>query len=522
MTKFFTILFIFLFMDSYVMAMANKYEALLLAGEEQIQNKQYSDAVDTYSQILEIFKHGEADDAVARGLEYGGNACILIGNYVKAIEFYKVAIDESERLGNHQVFEACSNNIGYMYAIFKDYPHAVSHFRKALSSALEHGDEDMVGNAATNLVTTYSLMKEPKLASNYLALFKRHPLPDKNLFQYQLLNNEADILRATGHYDEAIVRLKQSLPYINERKGMDLQVATTYYYIGANFKDLRRSDSAVVYLNRSQAVCNRSKMFPYLLYDIYKDMENAYSQAGQEDSMRLYRSKYEKVADDILSDTQFGETSKSRVHYEANKMDNRIFSLDSTIRAQLGIIVLFVLLFSVVVVLSIVLYRKNRKLEFAYDMLISKSRELDTYNEDSMRLRHEYLAMQQDAKNTAFEMSEKQRLNLIEEIEKVLDDKEKISDPEFNLAILARLVNSNTKYVSQVINTTYHKNFRTLLTEYRIREACRMLTDTKNFGMLTISAVAEEVGYKAQSSFVLAFRKVIGMTPSEYKKHAGG
>ena len=151
-------------------------------------------------------------------------------------------------------------------------------------------------------------------------------------------------------------------------------------------------------------------------------------------------------------------------------------------------------------------------------MLISKSRELDTYNEDSMRLRHEYLAMQQDAKNTAFEMSEKQRLNLIEEIEKVLDDKEKISDPEFNLAILARLVNSNTKYVSQVINTTYHKNFRTLLTEYRIREACRMLTDTKNFGMLTISAVAEEVGYKAQSSFVLAFRKVIGMTPSEYNK----
>ncbi len=85
-------------------------------------------------------------------------------------------------------------------------------------------------------------------------------------------------------------------------------------------------------------------------------------------------------------------------------------------------------------------------------------------------------------------------------------------------AACKKTVKSNTKYVSFVINETYGKSFKTYLNEYRIAEACRRLVDQDNYGNFTIRAIHQELGFKTAASFVAAFRKVIGMTPSEYKK----
>ena len=69
-----------------------------------------------------------------------------------------------------------------------------------------------------------------------------------------------------------------------------------------------------------------------------------------------------------------------------------------------------------------------------------------------------------------------------------------------------------------MINDTYGKSFKTYLNEFRIREACRRLLDNENFGNFTIRAIHQELGFRTATSFVSAFRKVTGMTPSEYKK----
>ena len=72
--------------------------------------------------------------------------------------------------------------------------------------------------------------------------------------------------------------------------------------------------------------------------------------------------------------------------------------------------------------------------------------------------------------------------------------------------------------MSWVINNTYHKNFKTLLNEYRIREVCRRMEDKTNFGHLTIQALSNSLGYSSPSNFLRAFKNVNGMTPSMYQK----
>lgn len=69
-----------------------------------------------------------------------------------------------------------------------------------------------------------------------------------------------------------------------------------------------------------------------------------------------------------------------------------------------------------------------------------------------------------------------------------------------------------------MINDTYGKNFKTLLNECRIKEACRRLLDTEHYGNMTIQAIYEEVGYSNNVSFIRAFKRVNGMTPSEYQR----
>ena len=89
---------------------------------------------------------------------------------------------------------------------------------------------------------------------------------------------------------------------------------------------------------------------------------------------------------------------------------------------------------------------------------------------------------------------------------------------DFSLDKLSNLVNSNSKYVSQVINETYHKNFNSFVNEYRIREARRRLTDIEQYGNYTIQTISESVGYKSSTTFINVFRKITGITPSMYQR----
>lgn len=95
---------------------------------------------------------------------------------------------------------------------------------------------------------------------------------------------------------------------------------------------------------------------------------------------------------------------------------------------------------------------------------------------------------------------------------------ENYTRPDYNLNLLATEVGANVSYVSKAINVNGGKNFRSLLNEYRIREACQRLSDADRYGHLTLQAIAESVGFVSASSFIRAFKQVTGTTPSNYKK----
>ena len=123
--------------------------------------------------------------------------------------------------------------------------------------------------------------------------------------------------------------------------------------------------------------------------------------------------------------------------------------------------------------------------------------------------------IEEDGNNETYQNEE-----LLRKIRRVMENVETFCNPDFSLPVLAEMVDSNTFYVSQVINSTYNENFRTFIYEYRVKEAMNRLVDTEKYGNYNIHGIAESVGYKSTSNFISVFKKVTGMTPSLYKKMA--
>jgi AraC-like DNA-binding protein len=87
----------------------------------------------------------------------------------------------------------------------------------------------------------------------------------------------------------------------------------------------------------------------------------------------------------------------------------------------------------------------------------------------------------------------------------------------FNIEDIADELNTNTRYLSQVINETYQMNFFNYINQFRIEEAKVILQSSKS-DKYTIEGIAKMVGFNSKSSFNGAFKKTTGFTPSEFKK----
>lgn len=72
-------------------------------------------------------------------------------------------------------------------------------------------------------------------------------------------------------------------------------------------------------------------------------------------------------------------------------------------------------------------------------------------------------------------------------------------------------------HLTQTINEFLEKNFYTLVNEYRVEEVKKRLLDPK-YGHLTVLAIAHDAGFNSKSSFNMTFKKMTGLTPSEYKR----
>ncbi len=106
---------------------------------------------------------------------------------------------------------------------------------------------------------------------------------------------------------------------------------------------------------------------------------------------------------------------------------------------------------------------------------------------------------------------------IIGRLKRVMTEKELFRNPNLKVNDLAKELSISGHQLSQVLNDNLEKNFSLFVNEYRINEACSLLSKKVN---LTTDAISYEVGFNSTSTFFAAFKKIKGLTPSAYQQAA--
>lgn len=134
-------------------------------------------------------------------------------------------------------------------------------------------------------------------------------------------------------------------------------------------------------------------------------------------------------------------------------------------------------------------------------------------------VRKPYNLRERKIKNAAYRDMIRAELadELYDKIMNIIVLQKKYKDPNYSAKDLAKELQTNTRYLSAVINSRFGMNYSCLVNEYRIKDAQHLLVD-KRYADKNVEEISAMVGFANRQSFYAAFYKNVGVTPNAFRK----
>lgn len=486
-----------------------------------------------------------------------GNILYMKGNYADALSAYFSGL---------RIYNDCKakheggrfyNNIANIYCVFGDYAKGLSYYKKGYESCHKYGDRANEYKILANMTAVSTQIGKTKEARKYHRMSEKVKNPADKENCYMSIFNFALILMTEKNYREAINTCNDLLDYAVKNKMSPRYICSAYRELYKNYMSLGDRDSTLKYLRLCESTAVKHGILHSRL-DVLVKYADFYDSVGNYKAASRYRARYQREKDSIYDTHEFDAVKNEQLLYEMNKYDEYIASLNArekerlqTISRQRLTIAGVTVVTAVIGVLLLLVYRQKGKIDKSYNDLFVINRDFVKQQEFTRQRMLELnnrlksseaelaaLCASQEhsdgageapdtavattaddaaGKNKTLAISEDMRRKLLDAVIDVMENSTEFCSSDFSLARLASLVGSNSKYVSLVINDTFHKTFKNYVNDYRIRLACLRMADTGTYGSYTLNAIAESVGFKSYTTFVELFRKVVGITPSMYK-----
>lgn len=125
-----------------------------------------------------------------------------------------------------------------------------------------------------------------------------------------------------------------------------------------------------------------------------------------------------------------------------------------------------------------------------------------------------------EKKNIKYEkqsITEAEQEKYLVNIEKYMDSEKPYLKDSITLKVLSDKLDIPSHHLSIVINNKLNKNFYNFINEYRINYAKKILKEYQSTS-INILNVAYKSGFNSKSSFNNIFKKMVGQTPTEFKR----
>lgn len=473
---------------------------------------------EAYITLLSLNNDEAADiRALAFNQRTLGRIMLNYGDDKNAIDWLLQSRHNYETAGLDKSIAVNDKFIGNIYVRFNLYDQALPYLHAAVSSFIKHND-------GAELFYAYVVLTELNLRQNRLdsaELYIRkarlaYDVTRDKTMQALLYNNRGEIEKLKGNYAGAIEMFDSTLQLGSGYYYTEVRRQTAYLNLAEVYNNLIQPEQARKYaLEALNAVNGNQKN--NIKYAVYYQLAKSYAPDDADrmqvymDSAIFYLQKHH--ISQSIDMIQFFDT-RQQLHRSQHRIEE--LKAKNTRNRTLFLIAGFVLFVIIAALAALSEVQKDRNR--ALHMLVEKNIKL--LQEE---VRQEKAAWRKN-NNTS-----KRKTNSDNDQEKIrtiyvgfihwLNDEGNFRRNDITLSIAARELNTNREYLSRAINRQ-DLHFNDLVNKYRVMEVTGIFSnpaDVRN--KLTLQVLATEVGFNSNSVFIDAFRKVTGMTPTQFREH---
>lgn len=392
---------------------------------------------------------------------------------------------------------------------------------KAFDMAEKAGSCEVMAAAIYNMSNSWFLDHEKELAA-YVDRYLTSPVM-KRCGKHGFTDKLAHGLKAyyAGDYQGAL-RLFTEMAALPWSRNALPEEMRDYSLLMRAFTHEKLGDNAeaerLLHEMYASASARRQPYIEQAYADILADFFTRRGNQAEADRFRLqaFRLRQKMTSSGMLANLNEIDLREDLEEYTMRLEAERHRSQRNLILGVAGAVVLLL----VIIVLTISLRFARRRTNYIRT-LYEKNREFVAPSESDLPPVHapeSSPAPESAAQQTPVprELTDKER-ELKEAIFRFLDESPEVFNPDFSMANLCKAVESNSTYVSRIINACSGKNFKNLVSERRIRQACRLLDNPADSDLFTIEAICQQVGFRSRAGFSIAFKAQTGLTPTEYR-----
>lgn len=414
-------------------------------------------------------------------------------------------------------------NLGNIYANYGDVSSSTRQYARSIDISLKNDDQQIYLLALLNLMIQAYMADDAEsrryLAAELARLDTVRLRPQPLLASIRLIANgihlssEKDVTGAASAFRNAYDRIDN--PLTPERFKSNILGMISDLYVKNNFY------SEAIAAAKEEIEYNRANGLLDLEGIGLANISEIYRKSGLKDSAEAYRLKSLEISDSLFNTRTYGTIRDLQANSDARFAAEQMLRLEQKRRMTLTITWIVGIAGAICLILLVYSIVKSRKLRRSYeDIYKHVSGSLNSNSPALIPAPHggDHEVETEPRKYKSSPLDDVDMDELASKILSIMENSEEIYSPDFSLDRLAAMTGSKSKHISQTLGEKTGRSFSSLLSCYRVRQACRILEDPEQASRLTLEAIALDLGYKSRSHFATVFKKEIGITPGEYAR----
>ena len=457
---------------------------------------------------------------------YREKAMLLRGlyKYDEAIENYLLAekIAEKENPDFYygiklDIAELKSEELGDVEEALHTYIECFNHYKSKDTGSKDYSY--CYTRTLFDLADAYISLNNPKSASYYNQLgYKNSVVTKDEEMKALFIFNEGSNLISQKKFKAGVDSIKKALPKIIALKD-NSNVMASYFFLGKANEGLGNRSLAIKNYTLVDSMYQKEKVIFPELTEGYNFLINYYKATGNNELQLKYLNTLMSI--DSASQKKYKNLDKIiRKKYEiphllANKEDN-IQSLQGQNKIAFWVVIILSIISIILGLLSYYQRKINAKYKARFDKIIAEPRIIEQNNseENTKKIITENKTESNGEDIGIIKVVVDQILEKLMQFE----NQRGFLNPEVSIQFLSQEFETNSRYISKIVNEFKGKGFSQYINNLRIDYAIKELQENKRLRKYSISALAAEFGFNTAESFSNAFFKQTGIKPSFFIK----